>query len=104
MNHTPLDPNSFDQAYAVLKKNAEFLSQQQEPSIDELVPLVERSMQAYQICQTRLAAIRQALDQQLPEMNRPETPAPVEESVPRKEPPLKSTPKPDPWDEEGIPF
>ena len=63
MNNVELDPNSFDQAYAVLKRNADFLSQQQESSIDQLLPLVEESMQAYQICKTRLAAIEQALQQ-----------------------------------------
>jgi exodeoxyribonuclease VII small subunit len=65
MNDTNLDPNSFDQAYARLKKNADFLSDQQEPSIDQLLPLVEESMLAYNICKTRLEAIRQALEQQL---------------------------------------
>lgn len=66
MNNANLDPNSFDQAYAVLKRNADYLSQQQEPSIDQLLPLVEESLQAYTVCKTRLAAIQQALEQQWP--------------------------------------
>ena len=62
VNEAKLDPHSFDQAYAVLKRNADFLSQQQESSIDALLPLVEESMQAYQICKMRLEAIEQALE------------------------------------------
>ena len=50
MNHDRLDPNRFDPADAVLKRNAEFLSQTQEPSIGPLLPLVEDSQRAYQIC------------------------------------------------------
>ena len=65
MNNADLNPESFDQAYAVLKKNADFLSSQQEPGIDRLLPLVEESMQAYTICKARLEAIQQALAQHL---------------------------------------
>lgn len=106
MNDTHLDPNSFDQAYAVLKRNADLLSQQQEPSIDRLLPLVEESMRAYDICKTRLEAIRQALEQQLPEMNRAEVspPAPATEPAPWEEPSPVRSPNAAPWDEDGIPF
>ncbi|MFZ4792476.1 MAG: exodeoxyribonuclease VII small subunit [Candidatus Competibacteraceae bacterium] len=65
MNNSDLNPDSFDQAYAVLKRNAAFLSSQQEPGIDRLLPLVEESMQAYTICKARLKAIQQALAQHL---------------------------------------
>ena len=77
MTDSDLNPDSFDQAYAVLKKNADFLSSQQEPGIDRLLPLVEESMQAYAICKTRLEAIQQALAQHLgPENGNPSvTPA-----------------------------
>ena len=72
MTDSDLNPESFDKAYAVLKKNADFLSSQQEPGIDRLLPLVEESMQAYAICKTRLAAIQQALAQHLePENSNP---------------------------------
>lgn len=75
MNNADLNPESFDQAYAVLKRNADFLSSQQEPGIDRLLPLVEESMQAYAICKTRLEAIQHALAQHLgPENNLPVTP------------------------------
>jgi exodeoxyribonuclease VII small subunit len=65
MNNSDLNPDSFDKAYAVLKRNADFLSSQQEPGIDRLLPLVEESMQAYTICKARLEAIQQALAQHL---------------------------------------
>ena len=75
MTNSDLNPDSFDQAYAVLKRNADFLSSQQEPGIDRLLPLVEESMQAYSICKARLEAIQQALAQHLePENNPPVTP------------------------------
>ncbi len=76
MTNSDLNPESFDKAYAVLKHNADFLSSQQEPGIDRLLPLVEESMQAYSICKARLEAIQQALAQHLgPENNLPVTPA-----------------------------
>jgi exodeoxyribonuclease VII small subunit len=76
MTDSNLNPDSFDKAYAVLKRNADFLSSQQEPGIDRLLPLVEESMQAYAICKTRLEAIQHALAQHLePEIgNSPVTP------------------------------
>ena len=74
MTNSDLNPESFDKAYAVLKRNADFLSNQQEPGIDRLLPLVEESMQAYTICKARLEAIQQALAQHLgPENNLPVT-------------------------------
>lgn len=106
MTNSDLNPDSFDQAYAVLKKNADFLSSQQEPGIDRLLPLVEESMQAYSICKARLEAIQQALAQHLgPENNLPvTTPAdtalsPVEGVEPRYN---RRSRQAD--DEEGIPF
>ncbi len=106
MTNSDLNPDSFDQAYAVLKKNADFLSSQQEPGIDRLLPLVEESMQAYSICKARLEAIQQALAQHLgPENNLPVTPpadtalSSVEGVEPRYN---RRSRQAD--DEEGIPF
>ena len=65
MDDHPLDPQSFNAAYAVLKSNAALLSNQQEPDIDQLLPLVEESIQAYNICKARLDAVRQALEKQI---------------------------------------
>ena len=65
MNDHPLDPNSFNAAYEVLKNNAVLLSHQQEPDIDQLLPLVEESIKAYNICKARLEAVQQALEKQI---------------------------------------
>lgn len=65
MDNHPLDSQSFNAAYAVLKSNAALLSNQQEPDIDQLLPLVEESIQAYNICKARLDAVRQALEKQI---------------------------------------
>lgn len=65
MNDDPLDPNSFNAAYEVLKNNAVLLSHQQEPDIDQLLPLVEESIKAYNICKARLEAVQQALEKQI---------------------------------------
>jgi exodeoxyribonuclease VII small subunit len=45
----------------VLKQTADWLSQQKEPDIDQLVPKVERAMQAYQICKDRLTKVQETL-------------------------------------------
>lgn len=61
MNAAPLNPASYNEAYAVLKKNADLLQSAKDPDIDALVPLVEESMAAYKICTARLTAVREAL-------------------------------------------
>ena len=65
MNTTELNPSSFNEAYAVLKKNAETLQRSNEPDIDALVPLVEQSMAAYKICKSRIEAVRKAISEQI---------------------------------------
>ena len=65
MNDDPLDSHSFNAAYEVLKNNAVLLSHQQEPDIDQLLPLVEESLKAYNICKARLEAVQQALEKQI---------------------------------------
>src|ERR1700712_1027666 len=54
---------SFNKNYKVLKDAADWLSQQKEPDIDQLVPKVESAMQAYKICKTRLDAVQATLAQ-----------------------------------------
>lgn len=56
MNHEEL---SFKQGYEILKKNAELLEAQEQPDIDNLMNLVEESMQA---CKARIDAVQQALN------------------------------------------
>ena len=59
------DSASFNQNYRVLKDTAEWLSKQEEPDIDQLVPRVERAMQAYRICRDRLDRVKETLGQYL---------------------------------------
>ena len=54
MSEEVLDSGSFNKNYRVLKETADWLSKQEEPDIDQLVPKVERAMQAYRICKDRL--------------------------------------------------
>lgn len=60
MQHT-----SFRQAYQVLQDHAETLRNQQEPNIDDLLTIVNESVQAYTICKERIDAVEKALEQAL---------------------------------------
>jgi exodeoxyribonuclease VII small subunit len=60
-----LDPESFNKNYAILKQTADWLSRQEEPNIDELVPKVELAMKAYAICKDRLDKVQVTLGQYL---------------------------------------
>jgi hypothetical protein len=55
-----LDSTSFNKNFKVLKDTADWLSSQKEPDIDQLVPKVERAMQAY-----RLDKVKETLGQYL---------------------------------------
>lgn len=54
---------SFKEGYEVLKRNAEVLESQEEPDIDNLMKIVEESMDAYKACKSRVEAVQQALDE-----------------------------------------
>lgn len=56
-------PKTFEAAYHILKDNAATLQQQEEPNIDDLMTIVEESIAAYKICQTRIDAVQKALDE-----------------------------------------
>jgi exonuclease VII small subunit len=56
-----LDSTSFNKNYKVLKETADWLSTQKEPDIDQLVPKVEKAMQAYTICKDRLTKVQETL-------------------------------------------
>ena len=56
------DTLSFKEGYEVLKRNAELLESQQEPDIDNLMKIVQESMDAYKACKTRVEAVQQALN------------------------------------------
>lgn len=54
---------SFKQAYEILKNNAERLEAQEQPEIDQLMQIVEESLEAYKACKSRVDAIQTALNQ-----------------------------------------
>lgn len=51
----------FRKNYDLLKETAEWLSRQEEPDIDQLVPHVGRAMQAYRVCRDRLDRVKETL-------------------------------------------
>lgn len=61
------DINGFNAAYKILQTNAEKLRRQDDLDIDSLVPIVEESAKAYQVCKERIAAVRAALQEHLKE-------------------------------------
>jgi exodeoxyribonuclease VII small subunit len=61
---------TFRKAYEILRRNADRLDQE-EVDIDELVPLVEQSTEAYRICKSRLDAVEKALQEALGDSVKP---------------------------------
>ena len=57
------DTLSFKEGYELLKKNVALLEEQQEPDIDNLMKIVEESMQAYKACKSRVDAVQTALNE-----------------------------------------
>lgn len=57
----PNAPTTFKAAFELLQKNAETLRSQEEPDIDNLVNLVNGSLQAYAVCKERLDSVEEAL-------------------------------------------
>ncbi|APV37623.1 exodeoxyribonuclease VII small subunit [Acinetobacter soli] len=53
----------FKDGYEILKKNAELLESQEQPDIDNLMKIVEESMNAYKACKSRVDAVQQALNE-----------------------------------------
>lgn len=53
----------FRTAFLTLRDNAQTLQNSQEPDIDALMELVTQSIAAYKVCQTRILAVQQALDE-----------------------------------------
>lgn len=54
---------TFKDGYEILKKNSELLESQEEPDIDNLMKIVEESMNAYKACKSRVDAVQQALNE-----------------------------------------
>lgn len=53
--------STFKAAFSALQRNANTLRTQQEPNIDELLPLVQQSMDAYRVCKERIDAVDAAM-------------------------------------------
>lgn len=56
-------PQDFKTAYQILQNNVKLLEQSDEPNIDELMQIVEESINAYKVCQSRITAVEMALQQ-----------------------------------------
>lgn len=53
---------TFKDAFGALQRNANTLRHQQEPNIDELLPLVQQSMDAFRVCKERIDAVEAAME------------------------------------------
>ncbi|WP_407501880.1 exodeoxyribonuclease VII small subunit [Acinetobacter baumannii] len=54
---------TFKEGHDILKRNAELLESQESPDIDNLMKIVEESINAYKACKSRIEAVQQALDE-----------------------------------------
>ena len=59
------DLKSFRAAYETLQRHAHQLRTQTEPNIDDLLTLVNESVEAYKVCKTRIDAVEKALQEAL---------------------------------------
>ena len=87
---------TFRESYGVLQRHAQTLRKQSEPNIDDLLTIVEESVAAYKVCQTRIDAVEKALEKALGNAQ-----APVAEPV--QKPQGKSVSAEAPGDDD-IPF
>jgi len=55
------DHDLFSKNYQILQEISDKLSSQNEPDIDNLVPMIEEATRAYQICKKRLDKVKLAL-------------------------------------------
>lgn len=60
-----MSEKSFKEAYGVLQRHAETLRNQREPNIDDLLGIVNDSLEAFKTCRTRIEAVERALEQAL---------------------------------------
>ena len=68
MTHNESTTPNFKQSYDVLQRHANTLRQQaqaQQPNIDDLLAIVQESMDAYEVCRNRIDAVEKALQQTL---------------------------------------
>ncbi len=91
---------TFRESYGVLQKHAQTLRKQSEPNIDDLLTIVQESVAAYKVCQTRIDAVDKALEKALGGAQRPPKDA---NDPPRAKPQEGSSVAPDGMDDD-IPF
>ena len=60
-----MSETTFKEAWGVLQKHAQTLRNQSEPNIDDLLGIVTESVQAYKVCQSRVEAVENALEEAL---------------------------------------
>jgi exodeoxyribonuclease VII small subunit len=56
---------SFRDAYGILQRHAETLRNRSEPNIDDLLTIVSESVNAYEVCKTRIDSVEKALEHAL---------------------------------------
>lgn len=57
-----MEQKTFREAYDVLQRHAETLRNQGEPNIDDLLNIVNESVEAYKVCKERIDAVEKALE------------------------------------------
>src|SRR3954465_1012637 len=97
-----LDGASFNKNYKVLKETADWLSNQKEPDIDQLVPKVETAMKAYTICKDRLDKVQATLGQYFQNDGAAVESAPSADGNGRAK--KATSPSPDDGEDKDIPF
>jgi len=60
-----MNEQTFREAYEVLQRHAETLRNQDEPNIDDLLEIVNESVEAYKVCKQRIDAVENALEEAL---------------------------------------
>lgn len=63
--------NDYERAYTTLKQNAERLQADRDIGIDDLMDLVEQSIAAYKICQSRIDAVELAVQEAFDRVQNP---------------------------------
>jgi exodeoxyribonuclease VII small subunit len=86
---------TFREAWGVLQKHAQTLRTQTEPNIDDLLGIVTESVQAYKVCQSRVAAVEKALEEALKGSGAERQPEPSS---------TKRAPDPTEADDDEVPF
>ncbi|MDO4896867.1 MAG: exodeoxyribonuclease VII [Moraxella sp.] len=62
-------PKNFQEAYEILKANAQSIENSDELDIDNLVATIEQSIDAYKVCLARIQAVECALDKAFDEVS-----------------------------------